>query len=1548
MSGWDDSDHKESLDVAIIGMSGRFPGAKNLDEFWRNLSGGVESITSFSDEQLRAFGVDAAAIADARFVKAGAILEGVELFDASFFGYSPKEAELMDPQHRVFLECAWQAFEDAGYDPTRYAGPVGVFAGTSMSTYLLYNLLTSQASTTPDDSFQLMIGNDKDFLTTRVSYKLNLKGPSIDVQTGCSTSLVAVHLACQSLLSYQCDMALAGGISIQVPKRTGYFYQEGGINSPDGHCRAFDANAQGTIFGSGVGIVILKRLTEALADGDNIQAVIKGSAINNDGAAKIGYTAPGVDGQAQVVALAQLVAGVAAETISYIEAHGTGTALGDPVEIAALTKAFRASTKEKGFCALGSVKTNLGHLDAAAGIAGLIKTVLALKHRQLPASLHFQEANPKIDFAASPFYVNTQLQGWAARGGVRRAGVSSFGIGGTNAHVIVEEALPIDPSGPSRTWKVLTLSAKKITSLDRMTLNLAQFLRESPDVNLSDVAYTLQMGRAQFNHRRVIIATDNEDAIETIESLDPQKTLTVYQEPERPAVVFMFPGGGAQYINMAAGLYRHEPEFRRHLDLCGDLLRPLLGFDLRPWLYPTSPPDAAAQAHFDSTLLALPALFAVEYSLAQLLMSWGIRPQAMIGHSLGEYVAACLAGVFSLEAALQVVVTRARLFAQLRPGGMLSVGLTEEEVRAELGESVSIAAINGPRLCVVSGSQAAIAAAAQRLAEKGLEYRRLHIDVAAHSQEVEPILESFRGCVEGLRLQVPQVGVMSNRTGKWAGAEMAEAEYWVRHLRESVRFWEGLEEMRRGGERVLVEVGPGQSLSTIAKLSGVGDGEVVTTMRHVYQEQSDEQQMSQAVGKLWGRGVGVVWEQYYKDEGRRRVSVVGYGFAGQRYWIEGRGKVEGGERGEARGKRSEVGEWYYERSWQRRRGARRGEEEVEADEGKGGRKRWLVLKDEEGIGEEVVRGLAARGEEVVEVRRGERYEEEEGKGYRLRSGAWEDYEELVKELQRRGFEADEVVHLWSVTGEAEAAVGLEFFRRMQERGFYSLLFLAQAIANQKISKRVNIWVVSNGMQDVEGAESFYPEKATLLGPCKVIPQENENLACCAIDISVPRPNSFQRARLIEQLITEIDTKSSDAVIAYRGGKRLVQTYERLHLDGYDLKVSSPLRKNGVYLITGGLGGIGLLLAEYLARTTQARLVLVGRSRFPEKQDWQRELSIRSDHDELSRKIRKLQALEALGAELLVVSANVADPEQLDKVIASTYEQFGALHGVIHAAGLAGEKAVRLIPEASRDETEKHFEAKAYGLYALEKVLAGRPPDFCLLFSSNAAVLGGLGSISYSAANLFMDAFATSVSNYSATRWISANWDGWLVETGDKLSASFQTSLDQYAMTPEEGCEAFRRIISMPTSGNLVVSTGDLAGRLRLWITREDTGTRDRLGESDAAILHPRPSLGNAYAPPSNETEQIVVKIWQELLGIKELGIHDNFFDLGGNSLIGLKVISRLKRELGIDIPVVALFEGPTVSALAKVVGTQADVKPHFELDRDRGARRREKRRSRSH
>ncbi|MBW4592774.1 MAG: SDR family NAD(P)-dependent oxidoreductase [Brasilonema angustatum HA4187-MV1] len=1347
------------LDIAVIGMSGRFPKARNIDAFWQNLRSGVESISFFSNQELESFGVDPSLLTDPNYVKANAVLEDIELFDASFFDYSPRTAEIMDPQHRLFLETAWEALENAGYDSKTYDGRISVYGSASISSYFLFNLFSNTELLKLVGLDQIRHNNRTDNLTTRVAYKLDLKGSAITVQTGCSSSLVAVHLACQSLIDRECDMALTGGVSVIGLQKAGYIYQEGGILSPDGHCRAFDAQAKGTVSGDGVGIVALKRLADALADGDNIHAVIKGSAINNDGSSKVGYTAPSIDGQAKVIAEALAIAQVEPETINYVETHGTGTVLGDPIEVAALTKSFRAKTKKKDFCALGSVKTNIGHLDTAAGVAGLIKTILALKHKQIPPSLHFQEPNPQIDFANSPFYVNSTLCQWKTNGTPRRAGVSSFGIGGTNAHVILEETPKIEASSPGQTYKLLVLSAKTSSALETATANLVKHLQQHPEINLADVAYTLSVGRRVFDHRRMVVCQDIDDTVKILETKDPQRVFTHFTEPCEQEVVFMFPGQGSQYVEMGRELYQSEPIFREQVDYCCKILIPILGLDLRTILYPSEEQQTVAAQQLTQTHITQPALFVISYALAQLWMAWGVRPSAMIGHSIGEYVAACLAGVFSLEDALALVAVRGQLMQQMPAGDMLAVPLSEKQVQSMLGEELALAAINAPSLCVVSGPRSAIDELHNSLTEEGVDCRRLHTSGAFHSQMMEPIIEPFIAQVKKINLKAPQIPFVSNMTGTWITvAEATDSSYWAKHLRQTVRFAEGIAQLLQKPEQILLEVGPGRTLSTLARRhpDKAAEQVMLTSLRHPQEPISDVAFLLNTLGQLWLAGVQVDWSRFYTHERPRRLPLPTYPFERQRYWIEPKKQanavktdVETQPTTSPR-KNPEMANWFYIPSW------KRSPLPVNQPSENPVLSCTLVFIDECGLGEELVKRLELEARDVIAVRIGSEFSKLSEHRYAINPQQRHDYETLLNELLAQNKFPKTIVHLWSVTPVDRIDLELKTVDKSQETGFYSLLFLAQALGKQNFTDELQIAVISNNMQEVAGEELLCPEKATLLGPIRVIPQEYPNISCRSIDVVIPKEANWSKQKLIDQLLVELQVHTSDRVIAYRGFHRWVQNFEPVQLD--EAKEEKPrLRERGVYLITGGLGGIGLVLAEHLALQVRAKMILTRRSAFPARDEWEQWLTTHDEQDVISCKIRKVQELEELGAEVLVISADVTNSEQMQQAIAQAQGQFGQLNGVIHAAGVPGGGVIqRKTPEMA----ESILAPKVKGTLVLDSILKDVHLDFFVLCSARTGILGGFGQVDYVGANAFLDAFAHHKTQQDGTFTVSIDWCAW--------------------------------------------------------------------------------------------------------------------------------------------------------------------------------------------
>jgi len=1508
-----------SEEIAIIGMAGRFPGAADKDEFWQNLRNGVESISFFSEEELESDYVDPTQLKNPNYVKANAVLDSADLFDAAFFGLSPREAEITDPQQRLLLECAWEVLENAGYDPESYRGLIGIYAGQSMNTYL-FNLCSNEDVRKSLDDFQIGIGNDKDFLTTRIAYKLNLKGPCVTVQTACSTSLVAVHLACQSLLDGQCDMALAGGVSLRIPQRSGYLYQPDGISSPDGHCRAFDARAAGCVGGSGMGLVALKRLEDALSDRDNIHAVIKGSAVNNDGSFKIGYTAPSIDGQASVIAEAMAMARISPEQLTYIEAHGTGTALGDPVEVAALTQAFRRSTDKCGFCAVGAVKTNIGHLDAAAGIAGLIKTVLALKNRMIPPSLHFEIPNPQIDFARSPFYVNTKLCEWKTNGGPPCAGVSSFGIGGTNAHVILGAA-PAQTvrRQSSRPWHTLVLSTRNSAALERATAQLRETLLRHPGIDLGDVAYTLQLGRKPFAYRRAFVCRDSADAVVAL--LDPKRALTANEPAKRRDVAFMFPGQGTQHPQMGEELYEHEPVYKEWVDRCAELLQSTAGFDLHEILHPKHERRARANANESimKTAVAQPALFVVEYALAQMWMAKGVRPCATIGHSIGEYVAAALAGIFSLEDGLRLVTVRGTLMQQCAVGGMLALELDETDSRSRInGTSLRLAAVNAPGRCVVSGPNDALTALERSLRNNGVVSKRLQTSHAFHSEMMRPVVDAFVAEVRRVQLNAPSIPFISNVTGHWIKKEEAtDPNYWGRHLLETVRFGDGLAELSKLEDVILLEVGPGRVLSTLAKQQSSERGPLVfPTLSAPGQDESDVASLQKAIGQLWTSGVAISWDQCHGNGMPRRVELPTYPFERQRYWIERGGQFPAAANVvRSHSRRAEMEDWFYVPVWKQSISA--GAVPIrKADV----MPSYLVLLDRFGIGEELVTALRRHGERAISAVPGEEMKLLGTDRYTFNVEHAEDYQELFRAVGSFEGVFAGIVDLRHLSPRNDSGLTIQAGCNGDNDSFNGLLLLAQALGEtmmnrtEKKTSRFNLWVITNDLHAVSGAEQLQPGRATILGPCQVMPLEYPGTSCVNVDIVLPTTDGG-REILINQLLGEVLAQRSDSLVAYRGPYRWVRLFEPAPLHRNE-DIFRRLRHRGSYLITGGLGGLGLEIAAYLSRRVQARLILVQRGTFPPREDWHQWLASHDAADEISVKIRKLEKIEQNGSECLLLSGDVTKRSELETVLAEATARFGTIHGVIHAAGIAGEGVMQF---KSREQSETVLAPKVQGTLLLDELLKDNPLDFLVLCSSLRTIQGGVGLAEYCAANSFLDAFAHYKNAAGENFTTTINWPGWQ-EVGMSVRAVKRQGLDPVeslrdGLTPDEGTEVLERILQTNLP-QVIVCPRDLQQLLAdsAPTVDHDQG-KQSVNREPAQTTHQRPQLDSQYRAPENAIERTLAQIWQEALGVAQIGLDDNFFELGGDSIISLRIASRAS-QTGIQLTAKDVFECRTIGELA--------------------------------
>jgi polyketide synthase PksJ len=1489
--------------VAIIGLAGKFPGARDVESFWSQLRAGIEGIRTLSGDELRAAGVSEAALADPQYVRARGVLTDDEVagFDAELFGYPPREAAQIDPQHRVFLECAWTALELAGYGARPTNIRVGVYAGASQS---IYGWATG--------GFEGLLARGSDFLPTRVSYKLNLRGPSVNIQTACSTSLVAVHAACQSLRQQECEMALAGGVSISPPIARGYRHQEGGILSPDGHCRAFDAAAAGTVEGMGVGVVVLKRYADAVRDGDPIHAVILGSAINNDGAQKVGFTAPSVEGQATAIADALAMGAVDPATVSYIEAHGTGTALGDPIEVAALAKVFGQSPRSTP-CAIGSVKANIGHLDAAAGVAGLIKTVLALQRRELPPVVHYSTPNPAIDFKAAGLAVNAQLKEWTVPEGMpRRAGVSSFGIGGTNAHVVLEEAPPTPTPAAGRAWQILPLSARTASAVAAASEQLATHVTGQP-LSLPDVAYTLQVGRAAMTHRRAVVCRESAGAAEALRGRRSQDSWTgVAADSPRP-VVFVFPGQGAQAVGMGHTLYATEPVFREVIDACAEQLAGTLPIDLREVLYPAQGANETTTARLTDTMYAQPALFAVEMALAQLWKTWGVTPVACLGHSVGEYAAACLAGVWTLEEAIKLVARRGQLMGSTAPGAMVAVPLPVEVVSAQLDARLAVAAVNGTRLTVVSGPFAAITDYEIRLREEGVDAQRLQTSHAFHSALMEPVLGAVAAGVASVSRRSPRLPVVSNVTGTWAaGEDFQSPAYWSRQVREPVQFGPSVETLLTTyPDAAVVEVGPGQVLSRLVRRHPACDANrlVVASMSPGgagAATHDESPTLMGAVARLWTAGVSIDWSGMHAGEQRRRVPLPTYPFEHQRYWVEipRLGSVLESSSAE---RRRDLADWFYTPVWN----------EVPLSGGPApysngrGPREWVVFLEEAGLGDRVVARLRETTSAVTTVEKGTAFGKRGARRYVINPAIRGDYVSLFEALSSEGITPTDVLHLYGVGPEPrEPSANLQ--KQDHELGFHSVLSLTQALDKTGVRSPLRLTVITSGIHDVTGEEHLSPGKATVTGLCRVIPHEYPNIACSTVDVSAVQVGVASE-RLAHQVYEEVGTDSAAAVVALRGGRRWVQAYRRLPLPALD--ASAPiarLRDRGVYLITGGLGEIGLSVAGWLVRRVAAKVMLVGRSGLPDETTWDTYLREHDERDLVARRIRRVRQMRTAGGDVIVVEANVASRDEMRKAFEQAEARWGVVNGCVHAAGVINADAFQAIVDTDDGICARHFEPKVEGLWVLDELLRSRRPDFCLVTSSISTTLGGWGFAAYAAANAFMDAFARSRSRAGAVPWIGTNWDAWPAGETDDIPHRKPTDL---VMTRAEGVEAFSRILAMPNPVPIVISTADLDARIDQWFGPRKT---EPVAEPHQPTSHPRPNLDTAYAAPETELERSIAQVWAELLGTAEVGIHDSFYELGGDSLLATQIVTRL-RDRGLAISLRGFLEAGTVAAVARLL-----------------------------
>lgn len=1424
-------------EIAIIGMSCQFPGASDSAEYWQNLQEGKESITRFSKEQLLAAGIPEERINDPDYVAARGEPDGAEYFDASFFGFRPVEAEIMDPQMRVFFQHCWKAIEEAAYDLTAFEDKIGLFAGAAPNINWENAAIINNNNGEVDDVTAGQLRNVA-YMSTRVSHNFNLTGPSIYMNTTCSSSLVAIQRACMSLLLRECKMALAGGIFLTNYPDRGYKYHDGFIYSTDGYCRAFDEKANGTVAGEGGGVVLLKRLEDAIKDRDPIHAVIKGSAINNDGSQKASYTAPGSEGQQEVIMKALKMAKVPKESIGYIEAHGTGTALGDVIEMDALRRVYGDS--ETPYCGLGSVKTNIGHLISASGVAGLIKTVMALKNKQIPATLNLDTLNPKFNMERSPFYVNDKLKDWETTDTPRRAGVSSFGIGGTNAHVILEEwNAPIVPENSPRP-ELLVFSGKSESALNNNMSSLGQSLSKHPETNLANVAMTLRMGRVALDYRKTIVASTNQQAIEQLTSPDYIPFAKLTTKAKMP-LVFMFSGQGSQYARMADELKRFEV-FKLAVGTCFKLLKAHTGKDFqRIW---------EQEELVNETENSQPLLFVLEYAVAKLLVDLDMMPDILVGHSIGEYAAACISGMISLEDALKLVVKRGELMRQAQPGDMLSISLRKQDLlpHLETHKDLKLAASNSTTLNVVSGTTEAIAKLQEALENQGVKTRLLITSHAFHSELMRPAVSPFFNEVRNVKFKTGKIPVISSKTGQLVTSEMLDPGYWSDQIVDEVQFSRALEYILKE-DAVLIEVGPGDALTTFARTHQMREQQPVFASIPKYSDEtSADVFFLKTIGKLWGNGFDPYWSKLQNDEAQNRIHLPTYQFDKVAY--PHRVDAEKTIRNlitKGNGIHNDVNDWLHQSSWQ---------VADEIEELTNTQQHLIIQADPS---QKI--NLQVQFPQAVFVEFGEAFEQSEGQQYVLNPESQQGFTQLLKELRFDGH------------------ISISYFLKRHENSgteeaikhnYQSLIQLTKALGNVPQLDSIRVTLVSFGSQPIVADDKVDPFQSLAIGVGRVINKEYYHIQTRCVDFT----NTDDRwpQQLQEELSGE------ERLVAYRGGIRFSQSYKRTSIKS---EVAVDRLKNGAtYLITGGTGGIGLALANRIAKEYQEiTFIMFGRRKLPEKTTW-------ASSEDLV--ISKFAEIEGLGATIHYFSVDIGNQQEVDKAFAQT-EVIGTIDGVIHAAGSVDMGGI--IQNRQAESDENLFAAKVHGTLHLIRALDVSKLDFFLLCSSSAAVKAPAGEVAYVATNTFLNGISASFPNVK-----SMGWNAWS-ESGMALNVGRIN--EQNSVTDEEGYRLFKKAISAKAR-HLVVSSYDL----------EDEPEEKEEEDQEVNIEMITDSTENA------SVEQRLIKLWETFFGKQDINPLDNFFEIGGDSLKALTMINWIKDEFGIIITVQSFFEYDTIKGLS--------------------------------
>ncbi len=1515
-----------SMDVAIIAMEGKFPGADNIEELWDNLCQKVDVRQEFSNEELKLFIKDLSQIDKSDFIKKGYAIKDVDKFDAKFFNLTSKQAKMLDPQHRLFLEVAWQGLERAGYALTENPQHIGVYAGANFNNYI-FNIAEHYEMRDIDAYFDAMISNDKDYLTSKVAYHLNLTGPAISIQTSCSSSLAAITMAYQALLDFQCDMAIAGGVGLNIPQERGYrYYKEGGL-SKDAACHSFDKDATGVIHGNGLAVVVLKRLKEALKDRDNIIAVIKGATINNDGNKKVAYFTPSVEGQKEVINETLSVTNIDSKDIHYFEAHGPGTLVGDPIEFKALCQAYGIDNSKNynKTCALGSIKSHIGHLGAASGVAGLINTSLILKNRKIPVILHYKEINPEINIENSPFYINTKLKELdSSYPQILNAAISSFGIGGTNVHLILQSAPKIKYK--NKKWKnsyyFFPISAKSQKALTSQIQQFSNYILNNKNQSLLDISYTLQQRRQHFSHREFFVAKNYEDLQKQLQLERIYKKQMLTENNKSPSLVFMFSGVGEQYINMGYDLYLYQKVFKHTIDKCANLAQKYLdGLDIREVLYPKNEAITKAKKLIQKAEVTLTILLSVEYAIVKQLESFGIVPNQMIGHSLGEYCAALVSEVFTLEQALSLVAFRGKLIQSCETGAMLVVNKDTDKLKEILPQRISLAVVNAPQLNMVSGPILEIERFEQKLKSCNISYSRLLGNRAGHSSTLDPILDKFETFINNMNLKKPKIPFISNVSGNWISEEEAiSAKYWKKHLRQTVQFHKGLSLLINQKNTTFIEIGAGRGLTTIAKRHPDASRSLsaYTTIKSNNKKIDDNKVLYELLGALWLKQYKINWESLTPSSYCNLVDMPTYAFDRESYWLDRTfTKIKNDK--DSVEKREDINTWFYTPSWLKLEANYQNNLKDET-------KNYIIFNPNNKSLNKINNYLRSKQNNIIYINYGETYQKIDEKNYIINANQMEDYNRVFKDLNHYFNNPLCLIHGWmleKMNSFLDEDLNSFYNSDSQVLGYFSIAAIVRALTKYNLITKTRLVILSNQLYNIIGEEELSPNKATLLGPCKVIPYEFPELDFIHLDID---EKSFVNEVGFTSLINDIVSykpKDKYLCLAYRNSIRWKPYYYPLSANFIKNKSQESLniKNKDIYLITGAFGGIGSIASKWLvSKSKDITLILVSKTALPPREQWENYLKEQSNKN-ICKRIKQVQLLESQGAKVFIYAVDVSDKKSMTKLQKDINKKLGQVNGIIHAAGVVGGGLLELEESVNFHD---NLNAKVVGTKLLYYLFANDNLNFILLCSSLGSLVGALGQVENTSANSFLDVFSQSFSkNSTSTKIMTINWDYWL-EVGMILQLADrhrQITGDEIniGILPNEGEKCFSILLNLLNMSNIVISTADIHHLLNLRskvthkVLKMFQNTNIAKQNNDERL-----TLTTPYKAARNSLEQVLVLLWENRLGIK-VGINDNFFELGGDSMIALPLMADMRDTLLFDLPIQTLFNEQNIASIATFI-----------------------------